>query len=275
MSQLKAKQLKLSAAGDLLIGGTGGTGTTISASGNGDKILRVVNGAPAWDINDHLTSADGFNTVKATNGTGIVVSVANAAGTAAVPMLTFASGSASDENLKVSTSAGAVTISGQGSAADVDVIIAPQGNGDVIIGNAGGGIIQAEDGEDLALQGGNGGGNLFLLGGDPANGGSAGKIYYAGDSTDPTKEIATIGNVAQAVAAATVSPYRSEFTGTQAFVLNAKTLNGSVIAYVNGSLIEAPYFTYTANTQTVTFNGSLPYTLDSSDQVVFTYEITA
>lgn len=275
MSQLKAKQMKLSAAGDLLIGGTGGTGTTISATGNGDKILRVVNGAPAWSINDHLTSNNGFNTVTATDGTGVVFSVQNAAGTAAQKLITLAAGSASDENLTITSTAGKVTVGAAGSAADVDIVIAPQGNGDVIIGNAGGGIIQAEDGEDLALQGGDGGGNLFLMGGDAAQNGTAGKIYYAADSTDPTKEVATIGEIAQAVAAAKVTTTRKEFAGTDTFTLDAKTINGSISSYINGSLIEATVAHFEPTTQVMTFGAGLPYTLDANDKVVFTYEVTA
>lgn len=265
MSQLKPKQLKLAAAGDLLIGGTSGTGTTISATGNGDKILRVVNGAPAWSVNDHLVSPNGFNSATMIDAKGMVVAVQNAAGTAPVTLATFKSGSASDENFVFSSTQNTLSIAAQGTASDIDVVIAPKGNGDVIIGNAGGGIIQADDGEDLAIKGGDGLGNLFL------NGGGSGKIYYADDATNALKEIATVGNVAAAVRTQT----RNEFDGSQAaFILASKTIGDSIIAHVNGLVVKSNQYTYNSANQTVTFS-NLPYALDSNDQVVFTYEVAA
>jgi hypothetical protein len=265
MSQLKAKQLKLPEAGSLLIGGTGGTGTTISATGNGAKILRVVSGAPAWSVNDYLTSANGFNTAKMTDAKGLEVAVQNAGGTAAVTLATFKSGSAADENFVFSSTAGTLNIAAQGTASDIDIVIAPKGGGDVIIGNAGGGIIQADDGEDLALKGGQGVGNMFL------NGGGTGKIYYADDATDALKEIATVGGIQ----AAARTQIRTEYAGDAAsFALNAKTIDASVIPHVNGLVIKANQFSVNATTKVVTFTG-LPYTLDNVDQVVFTYEVSA
>ena len=269
MSQLKAKQLKLAAAGDLLIGGTGGTGTTISATGNNDKILRVVAGAPAWSVNDHLTSANGFNTVTATDAQGVAIAVQNTGGTAAVNLATFKAGSAADEAFEFSSTAGTVTIAAKGTAADVDIVIAPQGGGDVIIGNAGGGIIQADDGEDLALMGGAGLGNLFLAGGD-----AGGKIYYAENADDATREVATIGDVAAATAGAKVTQTRKEYDGSQTFTLDDKTIPASIIAHVNGLVVKAATYAYNGSTKVVTFTG-LSYTLDNVDQVVFTYEVTA
>ena len=269
MSQLKAKQLKLAAAGDLLIGGTGGTGTTIAATGNADKILRVVAGAPAWSINDHLTSANGFNTVTTTDAKGVVVAVQNAAGTAKVNLATFKSGSASDENFEFSATTGTLTIAAKGTEADIDIVIAPQGNGDVIIGNAGGGIIQADDGEDLALFGGEGVGNLFL------NGGGTGRIYYAENGNDATREIATVGDVAAATAGAKVSQTRTEYNGSQVFTLATKAIEASIIAHINGLVIKDDYYTFDTVTKAVAFTAGVGYTLDANDQVVFTYEVTA
>lgn len=269
MSQLKAKQLKLAAAGDLLIGGTGGTGTTISATGNGDKILRVVGGAPAWSVNDHLNSVNGLNKVTLTDAKGIELGVQNAGGTATLNLATFQSGSAADENFMFTSAPGSLSIAAKGTAADIDIIIAPQGGGDVIIGNEGGGIIQADDGEDLAIRGGVGVGNLLLNGG-----GSGGKIFYADDSTDSLREVATIGDVQTATQGAKLTQTRSEYDGSQQFVLNAKTVAQSIIAHVNGLVIKDDFYAYSAGDNKVTFNG-LPYTLDAVDQVVFTYEVTA
>lgn len=265
MSQLKAKQLKLSAAGDLLIGGTGGTGTTIAATGQGDKILRVVNGAPAWSLNDNLKSANGFNTLKVEDGKGLDLKVQNAAGTAGTTLATFKPGSVADEKFEFSSAAGTLSIAAAGTADDIDIVIAPKGGGDVIIGNAGGGIIQADDGEDLALKGGDGLGNLFL------NGGGTGKIYYADDAMDASKEIATVGGIAAAARTQT----REEFTGAaSAYTLKPKAMVESVIVHLNGLTLIDDYYTVNPTTKVVTFS-TLPYTLDANDQVVFTYEVTA
>jgi len=268
MSQLKAKQLKLTAEGDLLIGGTGGTGSTISATGKADQILRVVNGRPAWSVNDNLKSSNTFNTVTAADATGVTVQVQNGAGTAAVNLASFKSGSTSDENFVFSSTPGELKIAAQGTADDIDIVIAAKGGGDVIIGNSGGGVIQADDGEDLQLLGGSGAGNLLL------NGGGSGKIYYADDATDPNKEIATEGDIQTATAAASVSQFRTEFTGDQALVLNDKTIPASIIVHLNGLTISKDLYAYNGSTKVITMTG-LTYTLDSGDKVVVTYEITA
>jgi len=265
MSQLKAKQLKLAAAGDLLIGGVGGTGTSISATGNDDKVLRVINGAPAWSLNDNVKSANGFNTAKATDSVGLEIGVQNSAGTAGVTLATFKSGSASDENFVFSSKSGAVELAAKGTSANIDIILTPKGDGEVIIGNSGGGIIQADDNEDLKLLGGDGTGNLIL------NGGGLGKVYYGDDATDASKEIATKGDI-QAV---TFTQTRSEYAGdASSFALNAKTVVASVLAHINGLILKSDTYTVNPSTKVVTFS-SLPYALDSMDQVVFTYEITA
>jgi hypothetical protein len=270
MSQLKAKQLKLPEAGALLIGGTGGTGTTISATGNSDKILRVVDGKPAWSVNDHLVSENGFNKVVATDNTGLVFSVQNADGNSAVEFLKFKSGVASDESLEFSSVPGAMTIAAKGTEADIDIIIAPQGNGDVILGNEGGGVIQADDGEDLQLLGGNGVGNLIL------NGGGAGRVYYGADADDATKEVATVGVVDTKVNASKVTQTRSQYVGTDVFTLEEKTIPASIIVHVNGLVVTDEKYAYNVSTNVVTFNpNALGYALESFDQVVFTYEMTA
>lgn len=265
MSQLKAKQLKLPAAGALLIGGANGTGTTLPI-GTSQNVLKVVSGALAWGQNDNIASENTFNSVTTTDIDGVVIAVENGDGSAANTIATFAAGNDSDEAFRFSTDAGKLTIAAEGTAANIDVVISAKGDGEVIIGNAGGGIIQADDGFDLALKGGSGAGNLLL------SGGGTGKVYYNGDSTDATKEVATIGDVEAAVSAATVSQTRSEFAGNATFALDADTVVPSIIAHINGLLIKDDFYTLTGTT--VSFTG-LPYTLDSVDQVVFTYEITA
>jgi hypothetical protein len=265
MSQLKAKQLKLPAAGSLLIGGTDGTGSTLPI-GSSTNILKVVSGALAWAQNDNIASANSFNSVTTTNIDGVVIAVENADGSAANTLATFAAGNDSDEAFKFIADAAKLTIAAEGTATDIDIVIAPKGGGEVVIGNAGGGVIQADDGEDLSLMGGAGAGNLLI------NGGGTGKVFYNNDSSDPDKEIATVGDIAAAVSDATVTQTRSEFTGDATFALNANVVAASVIAHINGLVIKDDFYTLTGTT--VAFSG-LPYTLDSADQVVFTYEITA
>lgn len=264
MSQLKAKQLKFAAAGDLLIGGSGGSGTTISATGNNDKVLRVVNGAPAWSVNDHLVSPNGLNTATLTDTDGFVVAVANETGDAPVTLATFKNGSVSDEKFVFSSETGKLTIAAEGTEDDIDVIIAAKGNGDVIIGHSGGGIIQADDNEDLALFGGEGTGNLLI------NGGGTGKVYYGNDSSDPDKEVATVGQITGASRTQT----RDEFAGDSTFTLKPKAIAESVLAHVNGLILRSNQYTVNSSTKEVTFQ-NLPYALDSIDEVIFTYEITA
>lgn len=271
MSQLKAKQLKLAAEGDLLVGGGSGTGTSLTAGeGNNDKILRVVDGKPAWSVNDNMKSANTYNTVTATDDDGVSIAVQNSTGDAAVGLAKFKSGSAADTSFEFSSEASALTISAAGSANDVDIVIAPKGSGDVIIGNEGGGIIQADDGEDLALLGGSGAGNLLL------NGGGTGKIYYADNSTDATKEIATIGYVDSGIADAAVTQTRAEFAGDATFTLEENAIPASIIAHINGLVIKDDFYSFDdVTTYAVTFDTeNLGYTLDSVDQVVFTYEVT-
>lgn len=270
MSQLKAKQLKLAAEGDLLIGGVGGTGTTISASGKADQILRVVNGRPAWTINDNLKSENTFNSVTTVDETGVTITVENAAGDAAVELATFVAGPESDESFEFRTAEGSVTIAAKGTTPDVDLILAAQGGGDVVIGTAGGGIIQADDNEDLALFGGEGSGNLFL------NGGGTGKLYYANDATDPDKEIATLGDLQAVTAGAMITQTRSQFAGDEVLQLDSKAITESIIIHLNGLAIVQEDYIYNVSTKIVTLSPvALGYSLDSSDQVIITYEVTA
>lgn len=261
MSQVKAKQLKLAAAGDLLIGGNNGSGTTLSIGTTG-HVLRVVDSAPKWEVNNNLTSADGGTSITATDTTINFVSDAK-------NVATFGATATADSVLSLTADVGKLTLAAAGDAADVDVVIAPKGEGEVIIGTSGGGVIQADDGFDLKLMGGAGAGNLLLAGG------GTGKVYYAGDASDPLKEVATKGDIDSAVGAATVSQTRTEYAGNAtSFALDTKAILTSVIAYINGLVVKDDFFAVDPATKVVTFSG-LPYTLDDLDQVVFTYEITA
>ena len=260
MSQLKAKQLKLASAGDLLVGGNNGTGSSLSI-GSAGQILRVVDSSPTWSANDTLTSSDGGTSITTTDTVINFVSDTKS-------VATFGVEENADSFLTMTASVGKLTLAGDGSADDVDVVISPKGEGEVIIGTSGGGAIQAEDGFDLKLLGGEGAGNLILMGG------GTGKVYYADDASDPLREVATLGDIESAIGDSLVSQTRSEFAGNAiSFALNSKAVITSVIAHINGLVIEEDYFTVDPSDKTVTFSG-LPYILDAQDSVVFTYEIT-
>lgn len=280
MPQIKPKQMNLATSGSLLVGGTNGTGSAL-ALGNEGQILKVLNGAVAWSpapSTDEIISPDTFDTVQAENNTGVVVSVADSttAPTKSVPLMTFAAGSISDENLSLASSAGMLTLSAAGTATDVGITIAPQGAGDVVLGNGtgdvvlaseGAAIIQSEDGKDLIVSGGDNSGNLFITPG--AN--STSKVYYATDASDSGREVATLNDIKSKVGGLAG---RAQFTGDQAFNLAEGVIIESIIVAINGLIIDASLYTATDNgtNVVVTFTG-LEYTLDSGDEVIFTYNL--
>ena len=274
MSQLKAKQLRLPNAGDLLIGGSGGTGTTLTAgAGNNDRILRVVGGSPSWSVNDNLKSPDTFNRVTAVDNVGVVVAVENSTGDGHTALATFSSASPGDENFEFSSEAGVLNITALGTAADIDIVIAPKGGGDVVIGSGAGGLIAADTGEDLTLRGGDGDGNLFLFHG------GTGRVFYGENSLDPLLEVATLGDIQDSVDFATTPQFRTQWTGAGPFVLNlsaGKTavVPASIIINVNGSILSSDLYVYNPTGRTVIFQ-NLPYALDGEDTVIATYELAS
>lgn len=75
------------------------------------------------------------------------------------------------------TSAGVLRVEASGTSTDIDIRLVPKGNGEVFIGDAGNGVIQADNGFDLTLAGGDQGGDLILRGGV-----SAGQVFVQNDS---------------------------------------------------------------------------------------------
>ncbi|NJO62538.1 MAG: hypothetical protein HC836_31220 [Richelia sp. RM2_1_2] len=78
-------------------------------------------------------------------------------------------GGAGDSHFEFDTgTAGEVRIEANGAPADIDIRLVPKGNGDVIIGDAGAGVIEADTDQDLTVSGGDGvsAGDLILEGGD-------------------------------------------------------------------------------------------------------------
>lgn len=263
MSQVKAKQLKLNAAGDILIGGTSGVGTVLPIGSN-NQVLGISNGALTWtDFSaDRIVSSD--------DKSSVVVTTNDVSVTVNEKLVTvFEIAESANSNLEITAGAGLVTLAAVGSGEDVDLVLSAKGDGDVVIGASGSGTIQADDGYDLTLLGGAGAGNLFL------NGGGSGKVYYANDATDPTKELATKGDISSAIGDVSVPTQgRSEFAGNATFSLPSGVLSASVIVNINGLTIKDDFYTVNAETKVLTFSG-LPYALDEADEVVVTYEVAA
>ena len=79
----------------------------------------------------------------------------------------FVGASATDDFFvfNTATSAGTLRIEASGTSTDIDIRIVPKGAGEVFIGDAGNGVIQADDTFDLTVAGGDNGGDLILKGG--------------------------------------------------------------------------------------------------------------
>ena len=153
MPQIKPKQMNLATAGSLLVGGTNGTGSALSLGTEG-QILKVLDGVVAWSAPpsaDEIISADTFDTVYAENNTGVVISVADSttAPTKSIPLMTFSAGSASDENLAMSSSAGMMSMTAKGTADDVGISLIPKGAGNVVLGDGTGGVVLASKGSSM------------------------------------------------------------------------------------------------------------------------------
>lgn len=280
MPQIKPKQMNLAKSGSLLVGGTNGTGSAL-ALGNEGQILKVLNGTVAWSpapSTDEIISPDTFDTVQAENNKGVIISVADSttAPTKSVPLMTFTAGSASDENLSLASSAGILTLSAAGTATDVGVTIAPKGKGNVTLGNGtgevilaseGAAIIQSDEGKDLVVSGGDNSGNLFITPGTN----STSKVYYATNASDAGREVATLNDIKNKVGSLAG---RSQFTGDKPFDLPEGVIIESIIVAINGLIIDASLYKAVDNgtNVVVTFTG-LEYTLDSSDEVIFTYNL--
>jgi hypothetical protein len=146
----------------------------------------------------------------------VTIDVSN--GTTAARIATF-TGGVSDSSLNIDNSvSGEISIDAFSSTvSDVNVYINPQGNGKVYIGNgASDSELQADDGQDLTLAGGDNsatdgnGGNLILKAGHASNGGTDGQVVVqdgAGNNVAVFNETASADsyiNVTNGVAQATI-----------------------------------------------------------------------
>lgn len=291
MARIGAKQISVPAGG-LVIGGSNGGGTVL-ARGASDRILRIVDDAPEWSVNDRLTDASGLASVIADDGE-VLINVARVIGTdpetnqsifGSHTMMTFLAADTSDASFSVYSGENQLFIEADGSDTDIDIVIAPKGDGDVVIGSGTGGAISANAGEDLVISGGDGGGNLFLFHG------GTGRVFYSepfgeGQPIVLDREVATIGDitsrVADAVATSDTPQFRTELAGDVPFVLALNDVDHptktviippSIIISINGAIIPSSMYSFNPDTQTVAFNANLPYALDADDIFIATYEL--
>jgi hypothetical protein len=237
MTQLRAKQIFFANEGELLVGGAGTKGVYLPKGSTGNS-LRVIDGSLSWTSVDKIENEGAF---VATSMGSIVLAPSEAG------LLTITA-----DNNSVSLTANS------------DIHLKPKAGGEVIIGEAGGGVIQSDDNEDLTILGGAGAGNLFLM-----HGGS-GKLFYATDASDPLREVATLGDVK---AALTAARGRAEFLGDAAgFVVPSSAVLSSVEVFINGLIAPAGEYSVNPTSREVTFDAAkIGYEFDAQDTIVFLF----
>ncbi|MFA5490877.1 MAG: hypothetical protein WC284_16985 [Candidimonas sp.] len=114
----------------------------------------------------------------------VVIGAYDGSTTKEVARFAAASGAAGGETIVFTHANGEVVIEAvdADSTGDVDIRLVPQGNGQVFIGEAGDGVIQADDDSNLTVKGGanavDGAGDLILGGGD--GGATGGNVFLRG-----------------------------------------------------------------------------------------------
>jgi hypothetical protein len=156
-----------------------------------DAAIKTVADELANLSQDTIKTADSLNSVHvADNSVEFKLNVGNAAQSVG----TIIAGPDADSNFQFDLSAaGEVILRAQGEPTDVDLRLAGQGAGHVIIGETGVGVIQADDGYDMTVAGGVGGGNLNLYGSTVVVGG------------EDTTAVAKFNSIANATAFAEVT----------------------------------------------------------------------
>jgi len=122
-----------------------------------------------------------------------------AAGGQVAKFVNGVAGSAQFFRFDTGTSSNTIRLEAAGTSTNIDIRLMPKGNGQIYIGETGHGVIQADDTYNLALMGGENGGNLILRGGstsgvvriqDPTSAefvafnGDHSVVYYANGTTN-------------------------------------------------------------------------------------------
>lgn len=269
MSHLKAKQIAFTAANQLIIGNGNGGGKLLTPGTTG-QILKMGATGLEWSVSNILASANGLNKIELIDDKGIAFFVEGQDGTGSYKLIDLVQGADNNNHVKISNTANAVTMYAEGDTADVDLVLMPKGNGDVIIGTLDEalGTIQSDDETDLLVKGGDNGGNLFLTGGS-----NGGKIYYAADALDPLKEVATVGTVQTQVREATKNGVtKAYYAGDAVITLPEGYEVGTVEVFVNGAILMAGEFSVDATSRVLSYVSSeMGYTVDGQDEVLVKY----
>lgn len=165
------------------------------------SLTSTVNGLSSSEIVD--SKASPTTRVSTNEATGAVtIDVGGTAGTPA-NIATFQGGAASDSALVIDNStSGEIQINGySATATDVNIYLNPQGNGRVYIGNGDSDSeLQADDGQDLTLAGGDNpagnAGNIILRGGNSSSGGTNGAVVISDSTGAATMTVTGIGAAA-------------------------------------------------------------------------------
>lgn len=180
----------LAANGDYVANATGnyisGATSLSDADNKLDAAIKAVSTGLANLSQDEIVAQNKLYSVKAANTAVEFYGDVNGTKTLFGNAVT---GAAQDSTLTLSTAvAGEVRFEAHsGTASNVDIRLVPQGTGQVVVGETGtDGVIQADDGFDLTLAGGDNAagapGNLVLRGGVGSS--ANGTVYFGGTDTD-------------------------------------------------------------------------------------------
>ena len=270
MAQMKAKQIKLNAQGDLIIANSNGSGSVLAKGANG-AVLQAGASTVSYSFLDALRDS--------TSGDAIVTASKNAL-------------AVSGESLVFTNKAGEVRIEAKNTegTGDVDIRLVPQGNGTVLIGSEGSSIVQADNGETLTLSGGDAvltdsnGFNLILSGGAGNGTGVAGLVVaptgYVVSGSAPAEAFITKGYVTEFVAneisASTTVEFRDEKRNFSQVEANyAYTLThtpvGAIDVMINGLPLTGTEYALAGNVVTLN-DANIGYSVETGDVLTVMYE---
>ena len=126
MAQLRAKQIKLSQAGDLLVGGTGGNGTVLSL-GNANQILKIVSGNLTYV--DNTASDIAFSAGGGIVSTTVQAAISEVASTAASNLTSAIATEVTNRDSAISTAVTAATTTLQGEITTIETNVGLNGSG--------------------------------------------------------------------------------------------------------------------------------------------------
>lgn len=264
MSSIRAKQVKLANKGDILIAGDNGVGTTL-AKGTQGMHLTVGAETVSYQYVNKLLHTEGTSTLEIDRDVS----------------------ASSGEKLLVKSFSGKsqITATNTSGTGDVNIVLKPQDNGQVIIDSVGNSSIKAGDDEILYLSSGDAtttnanGSNLVLSGGAGNGTGRIGLVVassgYTLPNDAPNETFTTKGYVSSAVASVTRTEFRDQVTITTPSANYEITLThtpiGSVDVLFNGMALDSGDFTISGNVVTLV-DSQVGYTVEVDDVLQVRYE---